>query len=418
MALTKVTYAMIEGDPINVLDYGAIGDGLTDDTTAIQNAINAGKNIYFPTGTYLCNSTVTVSQNNSLLTFAGGASLTYTTATMTLLTISGNDCQVVNASITAPAVFDGANVQPTYGIIRVTGEKTIIDQVRIINVPKVGVWFDNTNNGTVTNCFINGGTSDTFFTGSNTGHFGICIDPGSTGSQGNFVIANNNIRQCVQGGFSGNYGAASYEQSFAVTGNVFELCWNHGWYSAGVANGVAVTGNAFNACQVPVALTGQNHVVSGNTLVVQTTGSGAATDNEITGIQIRDAVGCVIANNSIKGEGQSGGTVIDLSDNALVSGANRIENNVISGNIIEITNTTVAGVVAIRLVATSTFASNNIISNNVITAPIRINNGLISIIGSNSATSENNVIQGNTVRITGATGNGHGIYLKIDERFN
>lgn len=35
MGLTKVTYAMIEGSPINVLDFGAVGDGVTDDTAAI-----------------------------------------------------------------------------------------------------------------------------------------------------------------------------------------------------------------------------------------------------------------------------------------------------------------------------------------------------------------------------------------------
>ncbi len=52
MSLTKVSFAMIQGDPINVLDYGAIGDGLTDDTTAIQAALvygaSSGRTVYFP----------------------------------------------------------------------------------------------------------------------------------------------------------------------------------------------------------------------------------------------------------------------------------------------------------------------------------------------------------------------------------
>ena len=54
MSLTKVTYSMIEGSPVNVVDFGAIGDGVANDTLAIQNAMDSGaSSIYFPNGTYL-----------------------------------------------------------------------------------------------------------------------------------------------------------------------------------------------------------------------------------------------------------------------------------------------------------------------------------------------------------------------------
>ena len=48
-------------DWINVMDYGAVGDGVTDDTTAIQNALNAanvngGGIVYLPLATYLISS--------------------------------------------------------------------------------------------------------------------------------------------------------------------------------------------------------------------------------------------------------------------------------------------------------------------------------------------------------------------------
>lgn len=52
MALTKVTYSMIEGAVVNVLDYGAVADGVADDTAAVAAALATGASVYFPEGTY------------------------------------------------------------------------------------------------------------------------------------------------------------------------------------------------------------------------------------------------------------------------------------------------------------------------------------------------------------------------------
>lgn len=41
MSLTKVSYSMIQAAPVNVADYGAVGDGVTNDTTAFTNAFAA-----------------------------------------------------------------------------------------------------------------------------------------------------------------------------------------------------------------------------------------------------------------------------------------------------------------------------------------------------------------------------------------
>lgn len=41
-------------DIVSVKDFGAVGDGVTDDTTAIQAAISANASVFFPDGTYLC----------------------------------------------------------------------------------------------------------------------------------------------------------------------------------------------------------------------------------------------------------------------------------------------------------------------------------------------------------------------------
>jgi len=57
MSLTKATYSMIQGAVFNVLDYGAVGDGVANDQPACQAAVNAavaagGGAVYFPAGTY------------------------------------------------------------------------------------------------------------------------------------------------------------------------------------------------------------------------------------------------------------------------------------------------------------------------------------------------------------------------------
>lgn len=63
MALTKVTYAMINGAFVNAVDFGADPSGNTDSTAAIQAALNslsaAGGTVYLPVGDYVVSSTLT-----------------------------------------------------------------------------------------------------------------------------------------------------------------------------------------------------------------------------------------------------------------------------------------------------------------------------------------------------------------------
>ena len=69
MSLTKATYSMIQGAVVNVLDFGATGDGTTDDTTAINAAFSYAtsnsKTVYAPAGTYIVTNLLFGNQNVS-----------------------------------------------------------------------------------------------------------------------------------------------------------------------------------------------------------------------------------------------------------------------------------------------------------------------------------------------------------------
>jgi hypothetical protein len=79
MALTKVSYSMINGAPFNARDYGVKGDG-SNEGSAIQAALTAavGSTIYFPPGTYNQGTTSLVYGNVTVVGADRGAtSFTY-----------------------------------------------------------------------------------------------------------------------------------------------------------------------------------------------------------------------------------------------------------------------------------------------------------------------------------------------------
>lgn len=108
------------GNLLSVLDYGAIGDGVTNDTTAIQNCINdcfsTGKNMLVPSGTYLVTG-LTMSSDvytNHFSIFGEGRNKTiirkYSTSSAAVLTIGDNTPAIFQANITIEGItFDGLN---------------------------------------------------------------------------------------------------------------------------------------------------------------------------------------------------------------------------------------------------------------------------------------------------------------------
>lgn len=130
--------------------YGAVGNGTTDDTAAIQNAINAaqaagGGVVFFPKGTYKISSTLTVTKSNVQLEGTGNASvLAMSTNTGAVIKIGDNSTprnswnttqnKVKNLTIDR-SVAPNTNylTNPSYGIFVEYANHTTIDGVNVFN---------------------------------------------------------------------------------------------------------------------------------------------------------------------------------------------------------------------------------------------------------------------------------------------
>lgn len=110
MSLTKVTYSMIQGAAANVLDFGAVGDGATDDTAAIQAAIDSlspnGGYVWFPVGNFKVTAQINIPLavwKPVVLSGAGNATITSTHDGIVLNDSTGN-IRVENLRFVGPGL--------------------------------------------------------------------------------------------------------------------------------------------------------------------------------------------------------------------------------------------------------------------------------------------------------------------------
>jgi hypothetical protein len=75
MSLQKLSYTQIKGYPVTVDSFGAVGDGTTDDTVALQAAIDAAiaakKDLFIQSGTYKITNTLNVTSTSIKIYGAG-----------------------------------------------------------------------------------------------------------------------------------------------------------------------------------------------------------------------------------------------------------------------------------------------------------------------------------------------------------
>lgn len=138
MALTKATYSMIAGASINVLDYGVVGDGTTNDTAAFQDAIDAAattnQSVFVPAGTYYLTDTL----NMPTVTSEGGGLVMIGEGLGSILKFNTtNDC----IKVPAGALFQNYQLQ----FIGLTFKS-------VTSVPRSFIWNDRAVNTIIERC--------------------------------------------------------------------------------------------------------------------------------------------------------------------------------------------------------------------------------------------------------------------------
>jgi hypothetical protein len=212
-----ITGSVNGGTELNVRTFGAVGDGVTDDSVAIQNAVNTGRTVYVPSGTYMIGTRILVS--NSVKMYGDGMGVSVFKATSNLVPFISNAAYMVHV-LANPVVsgvefhsmtFDGnaaVNAGQTYfnivvglGNVGASGsaKNILFRDVEVKGAGYHGVWVSaNASDVTFERCLLR----------SN----------GSSGGGINNNGTNLKLDDC---------------SNVLVSNSIFEDAWEHGIYNSG-----------------------------------------------------------------------------------------------------------------------------------------------------------------------------------------
>ena len=449
MALTKVHNRMIANASVNVKDFGATGDGTTDDTVAVQAAIDSlplGGTVNFPVGTYRIARTVGVNDSWGIKVTASN------------ITLMGNDAylrrydtDISTYALAYPILFVGtpdSNVASLTGNFTADSLKFIGEDTRhaisggSLSDKRNAIEFKNTQATTVRNCQFTSTDSAAIFY-----QYPVMYDYANSAFYNTTKNYNSEITNCrfyanahavVGRALIHLLGCTGVDQ-IIIDSNYFEWCdvvldgeGTYGWLNqlesdlytptaAGWSLGdVKRTGKDWlfsnnivvNASEHAVYAAGMNATISGNTFRAENS------TVCLGDIKIR-SIGAVVTGNSIT-TGANGGGVSVATPSYHVSITGNImysDSDVVNGGVISIDSNDLTAYIGARDWLTGYQAMENItISGNSVRLPASTATGVNHVgVRIYSSTSDANFPEGQLRNVTISSNDiknhKHGVYV-------
>ena len=420
-------------DFVSVKDYGAVGDGTTDDTAAIQAAVTAASQVFIPPGTYKISSAIVLPANvelygngdaSVLKLYANTVMLSVLTSSVTIrdLKIDGNSGAYTNVSNNAVYVNWTGSAQSRVVIKRVTirniaGAGVIALGVSGTPSSDIRIEGNDIENTGTHGIIVQDYVSNVFILGNRVKATGLLVAdrPGITAARygSNVTIANNICIGSVSALGSSVHGISSdLTTNSTISGNVISNWVGYGIEVGGSSNctisansinttaraGIAISGNQTDP------LLGSNVSIIGNNITSAATSgiysfiSGATgtmfhtnitvSGNVITsttsdsGISLGFCNRLSITNNAVYGAFLSGLYTVDCKS-VIVSANTLVNNNCVAlKNILSITQT--AGTATVTTAAAHGYSNGDIVT--IINAVPAEYNGAYAIAGASGST--------------------------------
>lgn len=296
--------------PINS-DYGAVGDGTTDDTTALQNAITAG-DIYLPAGSiFKVTATVTAASKRRIW---GPGKIRMGANGISALKLSADGSAVEGISMDNPGGFSISGATRSIGI-EINAEGCTVSGCKIDGIVNSIISNQSKSRNTITANII----TNVLGIASETHGDGIAVFGPNCSVTANTVQckAATDGRCGIVFDLAGSYGVC--------TGNTVTGPFRRSVHVE-LSDGVSVNGNTCQgASQWGVIVSTCDFVVIADNPMIETPTTTTSTLGDCVGIYLFNASFCGVDNNTVKGLGARYGILLSsASDGNNTVTANRL----------------------------------------------------------------------------------------------